>query len=83
MRGWRCIRKSLNAKTLSLNCARPGGKKAYSSPQLSPVEYYFVNDKAMVELYYNEALSVMEFLMDKFGKDNFVKLCHALKERAL
>ena len=35
----------------------------------------------MVELYYNEALSVMEFLMDKFGKDNFVKLCHALKER--
>ena len=41
----------------------------------------FVNDKAMVELYYNEALSLMEFLMDKFGKDNFVKLCHALKER--
>ena len=56
-------------------------KKLIPLPQLSQLNITFVNDKAMVELYYNEALSVMEFLMDKFGKDNFVKLCRALKER--
>ena len=56
-------------------------KRLIPLPQLSQLNITFVNDKAMVELYYNEALSVMEFLMDKFGKDNFVKLCHALKER--
>ena len=36
----------------------------------------------MVELYYDEALSVMEFLMDKFEKTILLSSRHALKRES-
>ena len=56
-------------------------KKLLPLNKLSELNIAFVNDKEIVELYYAEALSVVDYLISKFGKDNFVELCHALKER--
>lgn len=56
-------------------------KKLIPLDKLSQLNIGFVNDKELVELYYLESLSVVSYLMDRFGKDNFVELCHALKER--
>ncbi len=38
----------------------------------------FDNDK--VELFYNESVSIVSFLISNYGKYNFVKLCKALKD---
>ena len=56
-------------------------KELMDLSNLSQLNVNFVADKKIVELYYNEALSVVDYLMETFGKDNFVRLCHALKER--
>ena len=52
-----------------------------SLEKLSQLNIGFVEDKSVVELYYNESVNVVEYLISRFGKDNFVKLCKALKER--
>ena len=49
--------------------------------KLSELNIGFVNDRETVELYYTEAISVVDYLIKEFGKDNFVELCQALKER--
>lgn len=56
-------------------------KKLIALDKLSQLNIAFVSDKDLVELYYLESLSVVSYLMERFGKDNFVELCHALKER--
>ena len=56
-------------------------KKFMSLEKLSQLNIGFVEDKSVVELYYNESVNVVEYLISRFGKDNFVKLCKALKER--
>lgn len=56
-------------------------KKLIPLDRLSQLNISFVQDKETVELYYLEALSVVTYLMEEFGRDNFVRLCHALKER--
>lgn len=37
-------------------------------------------DKKIVELFYCEAFSVLDFLIKKFGKDNFVLFCQRLRD---
>ncbi len=49
--------------------------------KLSEMNIMFVKDKDVVDLYYTEAISVVDYLITHFGKDNFVRLCKALKER--
>lgn len=49
--------------------------------KLSELNISFVNDREMVELYYTEAISVVDYLVNSFGRDNFVLLCKALRER--
>lgn len=56
-------------------------RKLIPLTKLSEINIMFVKDKEAVDLYYTEAISVVEYLMTKFGKDNFVRLCKALKER--
>lgn len=56
-------------------------KKFMSLEKLSQLNIGFVEDKNVVELYYNESVNVVDYLINRFGKDNFVKLCKALKER--
>jgi hypothetical protein len=56
-------------------------KKLIPLDKLSQLNIGFVNDKEIVELYYLESLSVITYLFDTFGKGNFVRFCHALKER--
>lgn len=56
-------------------------KKLIPLNKLSEINIMFVKDKEAVDLYYTEAISAVEFLITKFGKDNFVRLCKALKER--
>ena len=58
-------------------------KKFMSLEKLSQLNIGFVEDKSVVELYYNESVNVVEYLISRFGKDNFVKLCKALKERKI
>lgn len=71
--------KRFNLKSKLLSALEQ--KKLLPLNKLSELNIAFVNDKEMVELYYVEALSVVDYLINKFGKDNFVELCHALKER--
>ena len=52
-----------------------------SLEKLSQLNIGFVEDKSVVELYYNESVNVVEYLINRFGRDNFVKLCKALQER--
>ena len=49
--------------------------------ELSAVNVMFISDPRVVELYYLEALSVVDYLISEFSKGDFVELCHALKER--
>lgn len=56
-------------------------KRFMSLEKLSQLNIGFVEDKSLVELYYDESVSAVDFLISRFGKDNFVKLCKALKER--
>lgn len=56
-------------------------KKLIPLNKLSEINIMFVKDKEVVDLYYTEAISAVEYLITKFGKDNFVRLCKALKER--
>ena len=56
-------------------------KKMIPLDKLSQLNIGFVNDKELVELYYLESLSVVSYLFDAFGKDNFVRFCYALKDR--
>jgi len=56
-------------------------KKFMSLEKLSQLNIGFVEDKDVVELYYNEAMSVVDYLINRFGQDNFAKLCQALKGR--
>lgn len=70
-------RKNLRSKLLEVI----GQNKLIPLSKLSEMNIMFVKDKDVVELYYSEALSVVEYLMTHFGKDNFVRLAKALKER--
>ena len=56
-------------------------KKLIPLNKLSELNIFFVNDRETVELYYTEAISVIDYLIRKFGKGDFVELCQALKER--
>ena len=55
--------------------------KLIALTKLSEINIGFVQDKEMVELYYTEAISVVDYLINQFGKDNFVLLCKGIKER--
>ncbi|HAH21098.1 MAG TPA: hypothetical protein DCL49_09375 [Candidatus Omnitrophica bacterium] len=56
-------------------------RKLIPLTKLSEINIMFVKDTEVVDLYYTEAISVVEYLITKFGRDNFVRLCKALKER--
>jgi hypothetical protein len=71
--------KRFNLKTKLLQALEQG--KLMPLNKLSELNIAFVKDSELVELYYAEALSVVDYLLNKFGRDNFVELCHALKER--
>ena len=49
--------------------------------ELSVINVMFISDPRIVELYYLEALSVVDYLINQFSRGDFVELCHALKER--
>lgn len=71
--------KRANIKGRLLNAIEQN--KLIPLTKLSEINVAFVNDQEVIELYYIEALSVVTFLMEQFGKGNFVELCNALKER--
>ncbi|OGX44665.1 MAG: hypothetical protein A3H41_00260 [Omnitrophica WOR_2 bacterium RIFCSPLOWO2_02_FULL_45_28] len=71
--------KRFNLKTKLLQALEQ--RKLMPLNKLSELNINFVNDKEIVELYYAEALSVVDYLLNKFGRDNFVELCRRLKER--
>ena len=71
--------KRFNLKTKLLQALEQ--RKLTPLNKLSELNINFVNDKEIVELYYAEALSVVDYLLNKFGRDNFVELCRRLKER--
>lgn len=71
--------KRTNIKGRLLNAIEQN--KLIPLTKLSELNIMFVNDQELIELYYTEALSVVNFLMEQYGKGNFVELCHALKER--
>jgi hypothetical protein len=41
-----------------------------------------VSDVALVQLFYSEAFSVVNFLVKEFGKDKFVLFCQTLRDKA-
>lgn len=47
--------------------------------QLSDMRLYMNSDRQQVELFYAESASVVNFLMNEFGRNRFLKLCEQLK----
>lgn len=70
--------KRLGVKEKILKAARE--KKLMPLVKLSELNIGLVSDKELVELYYAQAVGVVEYLISSFGRDDFVELCRALKE---
>ena len=49
--------------------------------QLSVVNPQSVSDQQLANLYYAEALGVVNFLIQEYGSDTFVKFCQELRDR--
>lgn len=63
-----------------LNNARKEGK-FINLPDLANFDVRTTQDAAMAEIYYAEALSVVEFLVRQYSRDTFMDFCKELKEK--
>jgi hypothetical protein len=48
--------------------------------QLSAISPHQLTDRATVELFYAEAVGVIDFLIKRYGKDSFVQFCRSLRD---
>ena len=51
-----------------------------SLDQLSNFNLMFTKDKQLIELFYSEAYSLLQYLVKEFGKDKFVLFCQYLRD---
>lgn len=49
--------------------------------RLSNMNPLAMNDKNSVDLFYAESINVVDYLMDKFGRDSFVLFCQTLRDK--
>lgn len=49
--------------------------------KLSTMNPHFILDKEVVNLFYAEAVSIVDYLIKQFGKDNFVLFCQRLRDK--
>lgn len=63
--------------------ARQAIKKGNFIPleELSRLNPLLMSDNASVNLFYEEALSLIDYLIGEFGKDNFVLFCQNIKDK--
>ena len=67
--------------------ALPLARKAASNGTLNSIEKLTainpqsITDTATVQLYYAEAISIVDYLISEFGKDNFVLFCQDLRDK--
>lgn len=55
--------------------------KIIALPKLSQIEVRSVADTAQVQLFYAESVCIVDYLIKKFGKDDFVNFCQYLRDR--
>jgi len=53
-----------------------------SLEKLSRINPHLINDDESVMLFYSEAVSIIDYLVKEFGKDNFVLFCQNLRDKA-
>lgn len=49
---------------------------------LSRIEPQLIKDDASASLFYAEAISIIDYLVKEFGKDNFILFCQNLRDKA-
>lgn len=81
MKGWRCIRRKAGGRMLSSSFFRLLKKKVYEPGETIPAEYRFCWGQECGGAVLQWIRKCGGVLINRFGRDNFVKLCKALQER--
>ena len=55
--------------------------KLINLESLSRMEPHSINDNTSILLFYSEAVSIIDYLVKKFGKDNFILFCQNLRDK--
>ncbi len=72
--------KSTEIKSVEAKKAAADGT-LHSLEKLTAINPQSITDAASAQLYYAEAISIVDYLIKEFGKDNFVLFCQDLRDK--